>query len=225
MPRKVRMHPRCKKPDTVKVDPRCREGRTLEDFKVFMAENPDTPVVELDSVEGTKGRVVMLTITFATDGLQLAVRREHNNSQSVTDLFNRLYLKLDPDTFLDLFPALPADNGSEFSDLKSIEFDTNGNRYTWLFYCNVSAPYQKGSCEVHHEMIRRIILKGVDITPYSQGRSDTMMSHINSYRRKTLGNKSPYEMFAFQYGEDTLKKFGLRKIPPDEIILSPKLFN
>lgn len=25
--------------------------------------------------------------------------------------------------------------------------------------------------------------------------------------------------------EDTLKKFGLRKIPPDEIILSPKLFN
>ena len=78
MPRKVRMHPRRKRPDTVKVDPRCREGRTLEDFKVFMAENPDTPVVELDSVEGTKGRAVMLTITFVTDGLQLAVRREHN---------------------------------------------------------------------------------------------------------------------------------------------------
>ena len=119
----------------------------------------------------------------------------------------------------------PADNGSEFSDPKSIEFDANGNRRTWLFYCNASAPYQKGSCEVRHEMIRRIIPKGVDITPYSQEQINTMMSHINSYRRKTLGNKSPYEMFAFQYGEDILKKFGLRKIPPDEIILSPKLFN
>ena len=225
MPRKVRMHPRRKRPDTVKVDPRCREGRTLEDFKIFMDENPDTPLVELDSVEGTKGRAVMLTITFVTDGLQFAVRREHNDSQSVTDLFRRLYLELGPNTFPDLFPVLLADNGSEFSDPKSIEFDANGNRRTWLFYCNASAPYQKGSCEVRHEMIRRIIPKGVDITPYSQVQIDTMMSHINSYRRKTLGNKSPYEMFAFQYGEDILKKFGLRKIPPDEIILSPKLFN
>ena len=225
MPRKVRMHPRRKRPDTVKVDPRCREGRTLEDFKIFMDENPDTPLVELDSVEGTKGRAVMLTITFVTDGLQFAVRREHNDSQSVTDLFHRLYLELGPNTFPDLFPVLLADNGSEFSDPKSIEFDANGNRRTWLFYCNASAPYQKGSCEVRHEMIRRIIPKGVDITPYSQEQINTMMSHINSYRRKTLGNKSPYEIFAFQYGEDILKKFGLRKIPPDEIILSPKLFN
>ena len=139
----------------------------------------------------------MLTITFVTDGLQLAVRREHNDSQSVTDLFRRLYLELGPNTFPDLFPVLLADNGSEFSDPKSIEFDANGNRRTWLFYCNASAPYQKGSCEVRHEMIRRIIPKGVDITPYSQVQIDTMMSHINSYRRKTLGNKSPYEMFAF----------------------------
>lgn len=27
-----------------------------------------------------------------------------------------------------------------------------------------------------------------------------MMSHINSYSRKKLGNKSPYEVFEFQYG-------------------------
>lgn len=46
MPRKVRMRPRRKKPDTVKVDPKCREGRTLNDFKTFMAFHPDTPVVQ-----------------------------------------------------------------------------------------------------------------------------------------------------------------------------------
>lgn len=50
-----------------------------------------------------------------------------------------------------------------------------------------------------------------------------MMSHINSYTRKKLGNKSPYEIFEFQYGKELLDAFHLQKIPADEIILSPAL--
>ena len=72
-------------------------------------------------------------------------------------------------------------------------------------------------------MIRRVIPKGVDITPYTQAQITSMMNHINSYRRNTLVNKSPYEVFGFLYGEDVLKKSGLSLIPPDEIILSPEL--
>ena len=180
-------------------------------------------MAQLDSVEGVKGGAVMLTVTFPPTGLQLAFRRNHNDAQSVIDIFNRFYSELGPDTFIALFPVLLADNGSEFSDPKSIEFDTKGNRRSRMFYCNASAPYQKGSCEVHHEMIRRIIPKGVDIMPYTQGQITLMMSHINSYRRASLGNKSPYEMFAFMYGEEILKKLGLKLIPPDEINLSPEL--
>jgi IS30 family transposase len=137
MPRKVRMRPRRKKPDTIKVDPKCREGRTLDDFKAFMTTHPDTPIVQIDSVEGTRGGAVLLTITFVSDGLQLAVRRDHNDSQSVTDIFNELYLVLGSVEFNELFPVILADNGSEFSDPKSIEFDADGNRRTWVFYCNV----------------------------------------------------------------------------------------
>lgn len=72
-------------------------------------------------------------------------------------------------------------------------------------------------------MIRRIIPKGTDITPYTQEQITRMMSHINSYRRASLGNRSPYEVFSFMYGEDVLKKIGLRLIPTDEICLSPAL--
>ena len=223
MPRKVRMKPRRKRPDTIRVDPKCREGRTLQDYEKYRKEHPDTPVAQLDSVEGVKGGGVMLTVTFPLTGLQLAFRRNHNDAQSVIDIFNRFYSELGPDTFIALFPVLLADNGSEFSDPKSIEFDSKGNRRSRMFYCNASAPYQKGSCEVHHEMIRRIIPKGVDITPYTQGQITLMMSHINSYRRASLANKSPYEMFAFMYGEEILKKLGLKLIPPDEINLSPEL--
>ena len=60
-------------------------------------------------------------------------------------------------------------------------------------------------------MIRRIIPKGVDFGKYTQEQIDLMMSHINSYARKSLGNKSPYEVFAFQYGEELLEVFNLKK--------------
>ena len=61
------------------------------------------------------------------------------------------------------------------------------------------------------------------INDYTQEQIDLMMSHINSYSRKKLGNKSPYEVFEFQYGRKILDAFHLQKIPADEIILSPDL--
>lgn len=223
MPRKVRIKKNRRRPGTVKADPHCREGRTLQDYKKYLEDHPDISPVQLDSVEGVRGKAVLLTVTFPVPGLQLAFRRDHNDARSVTDLFECFYLDLGPDLFATLFPVLLADNGSEFSDPEKIEFSADGNRRTRMFYCNASAPYQKGSCEVHHEMIRRIIPKGTDITPYTQEQITRMMSHINSYRRASLGNRSPYEVFSFMYGEDVLKKIGLRLIPTDEICLSPAL--
>ena len=38
-----------------------------------------------------------------------------------------------------------------------------------------------------------------------------MMHHINSYKRKKLNNRSPYETFSFLHGEDVLEALGCRK--------------
>ena len=67
-----------------------------------------------------------------------------------------------PNIFMNVFTLLLADNGSEFSNPKAIEFDKQNNQRTHLFYCNPNAPYQKGHCENNHEMIRRIVPKGTD---------------------------------------------------------------
>ena len=223
MPRTIRMRSRKNVSKNLKVDKSCRLGRDFSSFQVYIKEHPDLCVRQLDSVEGIKGRLVLLTIHFVEQGLQLAFLRQRNDSQSVIDIFNRLYLELRPDVFIELFPVLLADNGSEFSNPSAIESDAQGNIRTKMFYCNASAPYQKGSCENNHELIRRIIPKGKDIGQYTQAQIDLMMSHINSYARKKLGNKSPYEMFEFQYGKKLLDIFHLQKIPADEIILSPEL--
>lgn len=223
MPRTIRMRPRKNVSRKLKVDKSCRIGRDFSCFEKYMCGHPDASVRQLDSVEGIKGGAVLLTIHFVEQQLQLAFLRQHNDSQSVIDIFNRLYLELKTDIFTDLFSVIFADNGSEFSNPYAIELDAQGNQRTKMFYCNASAPYQKGSCENNHELIRRIIPKGTDIGLYTQEQINLMMSHINSYSRKKLGNKSPYEVFEFQYGRKILDAFHLQKIPADEIILSPEL--
>lgn len=223
MPRKVRLRPRKGKKSELKVDKKCRVGRTYQDYLAYCAENPDLPVTEIDTVEGERSGACLLTIYFVSAKLQLAFKREANTARSVSEIFNCLYQILGADAFCRLFPIILADNGSEFSDPEAIEFDGNGNRRTRLFYCDASAPYQKGACENNHEMIRRIIPKGKDFGQFSDEQIRLMMSHINSYGRNALGEKSPLEMFSFLYGEDILTKLNLQCIPRDEIIITPAL--
>ena len=223
MPRKIRFKPRKKKSVELKVDKACRIGRTYEDFKKYIEEHPELPVVELDSVEGKKGCAVLLTIHFVLQKFQLAFKREANDSQSVTDVFNDLYKRLGKKLYLKLFPVLLADNGTEFSNPKALEYGPDGEQRSKVFYCNPSAPNEKGACENNHEFIRRIIPKGKDIGQYSHEQIALMMNHINSYGRPELGNKAPYEMLAFYYGKRALKIFGFEAVKPNDIILKPSL--
>ena len=88
LPRKVKYRPRYKKPE-FKVDRACRNGRNYQEFQKFMASNPELQPVQMDSVIGSIGGKVLLTIHFVEQGLQLAFLRRYNDSQSVIDIFNR----------------------------------------------------------------------------------------------------------------------------------------
>ena len=221
--RKVRFSAR-KKTVHVKVDKKCRIGRTFDDFTSYMDEHPDTPVVELDTVEGKKGGRCLLTIHFKKAEMMLAFLRDHNDSKSVIEVFCGLYERLSADTFRKIFVVCLADNGSEFSNPSAIEMDGSGQARTRVFYCEPSAPYQKGSAERNHEFIRLFIPKGTDMAPYTQEDISLMMDHINSYGRAGLGDRSPYDMFAFLYGEEVLRLLGCRRIPPQDITLGPSVF-
>ena len=223
LPRKIRYSAR-KKGNTLKVDKACRIGRDYDTFITYMEQHPDIPITQLDSVEGRKGGKVLLTIHFVKAEMMLAFIRDHNDSQSVIDIFERLYLELLPDNFMKIFKVCLADNGSEFSNPAAIEFDRQHNLRTRIFYCNPSAPYQKGSAERNHEFIRMFIPKGTDLDGFSQTDISLMMDHINSYTRESLGDKCPYEAFAFLYGQKILDRLGCRRIPPQDVTLSRSIF-
>lgn len=208
-----------------KVDKACRIGRTYEDYIDYCNRHSGLPVTQMDSVEGKKGGKVLLTIHFVKAELMIAFLRNANDSQSVIDIFDRLYLELRPDIFMSIMPLILTDNGSEFSNPKAIEFDRQGNPRTRIFYCDPSSPGQKGSAEKNHEFIRYVLPKGTSLDHLTQEDITLLMNHVNSYSRESLGNKCPYEMFAFLYGEDVLHALGCHKVPPNNVNLTPSLLN
>ena len=223
LPRKVRYSSR-KKSVPMKVDKACRIGRDYECFENFMQNNPELPIVQLDSVEGKRGGKVLLTIHFVKAEMMLAFIRERNNSKSVIEIFNQLDFRLGRENFMKLFKICLTDNGSEFSNPKAMEFDDKGKLRTRIFYCNPNAPYQKGSAERNHEFIRQFIPKGIPLDDYTQSDISLMMDHINSYCRESLGNKSPYEMFSFLYGDELLDLLECHRIPPQDVTLNKSIF-
>jgi len=64
---------------------------------------------------------------------------------------------------------------------------------------------------------------GSSFDDYSQETVNLIFSHVNSVRRKSLGGKSPFEVFAFLFDHDATAVLGIRPIPPAEVIQSPKL--
>jgi IS30 family transposase len=187
-------------------------------------------VVQMDTVEGRQGGKVILTMSCVNSSFMLAYLRDANTSKSVTDVFQMLWEVLGKESFMEVFPVILTDNGSEFSNPTAIEFgpeisrsDEESIRRTYLFYCHPSSPFEKGAIENNHEFIRRILPKGTSFDNLTQADVQLMLNHINSYKRKKLNNKSPYETFAFLHGADVLSRLGAEYISPQSIILKPEL--
>lgn len=223
LPRQVRYRPRQRiKP--LKVDKGCRLNRTYKDYLSYILENPETQVVQMDSVEGVKGGKTFLTVFFKQSDLLLIHLRDHNTSQSVIDFFNHLDEVLGRELFSHLFQVLLADNGTEFSNPSAIEFDASGQRRTRIFYCDPSSPHQKPEIERSHEFIRMVLPKGSSFDGMKQSDATDLACQINSLVRKKLSDQSPMTTFSFFHGDEALLKLGLAAIPPEEVTLARKVF-
>lgn len=222
LPRKVRYRPRRKKKE-FKVDRGCYIGRSYEEYQKLLNKKTDIHPAQMDSVIGTVGGKVLLTIHFPHTSFMMGFLRDFNTSQSVIDIFEMLYVKLGRKLFEKIFPVILTDRGSEFSNPRMIEFTKDGIRRTSIYYCDAGCPHQKGSIEVNHELIRRVLPKGVTFDDLTQENVDVMMNHINSYSRLKLGNKTPFEAFEFYYGSELFEKLGYKQVEKNQVIINPKL--
>ena len=69
-----------------------------------------------------------------------------------------------------------------------------------------------------------MIPKSEDLGRWTQEVIDEVGDHLNSYPRKKLMDKSPYDSFSFFLGDDIPNLLNWEKIPPKDIHLNPHYF-
>jgi len=223
-PRVVKFKPR-KQNYTEYIPRAAKVGRTYDDFLSHIDENKISSWVEMDTVIGQIGGKAILTFDFTFCNFMFGLLLENKAAAEVTRKVRDLKEKLSAQgiRFGNVFPLLLTDNGGEFANISAFVSDINGEIETAMFFCDPYRASQKPKVEKNHTLFRDIVPKGESFDGFTQDTVNLIFSHVNSVKRKSLNGKSPYEMFAFTYGEEIALLLGITPIPANEVIQSPML--
>ena len=198
-------------------------GRKYQDYLRFREENPQTPVTQMDTVYNNPSGPYLQTFLFEKTGFMIGFLHQDKTSESMANRINTLQMQLGAMLFSKLFPLLLTDRGSEFEIARLFELDQEGNSRLNIFYCDPMQSSQKAHLENGHNYVRDIIPNGYPLDNLTQSDIDLMFSHINSTPRRSLGDKTPYEIFSFIHGANVPSLLNISAIERDDVILKPML--
>ena len=224
LPRKVKYKPRKKDTKPKIKEQNYRVNRTYADFIKFLEDNPDTNVVEMDTVHGKRSGKVMLTFFFRNSSFMIALLIDSCSQEHVKKAIDMIYEEIGSEVFKKSFPVILTDNGSEFKNPDELENYNNREKRTRIFYCNPMASYQKPHVEKNHEYIRYVIPKGKSFDNRNQEDITLMINHINSAARASLNGTTPFKLAQMLLDNKILNTFNFKHIPSDEVHLKPALF-
>ena len=199
------------------------EGRKYEDFWKFRSENPETPVTEMDTVYNSPHGPYLQTFMFEKASFMIGFLHNERTCESMSASLDSLQNKLGIRLFSKLFSLLLTDRGSEFEKHQMFELDKSGNTRLSIFYCDPMQSSQKPHVENNHNYVRDIIPNRYPIDTLTQEDVNLMFSHINCTPRRSLGDRTPYELFCFLYGKEAAKLLDINEIKRDDVILKPSL--
>lgn len=222
LPEAVKRKPR-QKPHIHPDPPPSKTGHLYQDYLNFIRHN-DIPTVQMDCVEGSApDHGAILSLHFTSFHMQLYFALENHDSPSVVRMLDIIEEALGRELFAACFPLILTDNGHEFSDIKGMECSIFGGQRTRIFFCDPNRSDQKAQCETNHKIFRDIVPKGTSVDGFWQSDMTLATNHINSYIRKSLFGKSPYDLAKTVLPEDFFIFLGLEQIPANEIVLKPAL--
>lgn len=199
------------------------DGHTFSDYLDFISSHPFVPTTEMDTVYNHQDGPYIQTFSFQNTSLMIGILHQEKTSEAMASSLDFFQDLLGAEYFR-LFSLLLTDRGTEFAKVSLFESNAvTGQSRTNIFYCDPQTPSQKPHVENNHHYVRNILPNGRNLRNLTQKELNLMFSHINSVPRRILGGRTPYEVFAFFYGEELLHKLGIQRIEPDAVTLQPYL--
>ncbi len=204
--------------------PAVYDNHKYTDYLTFLEASPDIPTTEMDTVYNRLEGPYIQTFIFGHTGFMIGRLHQKKVSASMAFALDTLQDELGDELFFSLFSLILTDRGAEFEKIRLFETNAStGIPRLNIFYCDPMQSAQKPHVENNHNYLRDIIPKKVSLTKLSQPDLDTAFSHINSTPRKSLNEKTPFEVFSFIYGKQAPYLLGITEIRRDEVILKPYL--
>jgi IS30 family transposase len=142
---------------------------------------------EGDLVFGNSNSQIATLVERQTRYVML-VKLDGKDSQTVVNALIKNARKLPQE----LYKSLTWDRGTEMHGHKRFTMATD----IQVYFCDPQSPWQRGSNENTNGLLRQYMPKGTDISVYSQARLNAIARQLNERPRKTLGFKTPAEMFS-----------------------------
>jgi IS30 family transposase len=142
---------------------------------------------EGDLIKGAKNQSQIGTLVERKTLYTLLVQLDNATAEHTAQRFGLVLNRLDAAMRL----SMTYDNGKEMTHHQALTQSTGIK----VFFAHPYSPWERGINENTNGLLRRVLPKGTDLSVHTQEDLDAMAFHHNAKPRKSLGWKSPAELF------------------------------
>lgn len=162
--------------DTVSIDQR----PAIVDRKVRIGD------WEVDTVIGKAHRQALVTLNERKSMYTLIAHVKERTAEAMTRVMVRLLSR-----FNNRVHTITSDNGKKFAEHIAIARKLKAR----LYFAHPYASWERGQNENINGLIRQYFPKGMDFSTITQKQLNRVMNKLNHRPRKTLGTRTPHEVF------------------------------
>jgi IS30 family transposase len=142
---------------------------------------------EGDLIKGAKNQSQIGTLVERKTLYTVLVQLDNATAVHTAQRFGLVLNRLDAAMRL----SMTYDNGKEMAHHQSLSQSTGMQ----VFFAHPYSPWERGINENTNGLLRRVLPKGSDMSVHTQEQLDAIAFHHNAKPRKSLGWKSPAELF------------------------------
>ncbi len=142
---------------------------------------------EIDTIIGKNQKQAILSIVERVSKFTILRKLEHKTSEATMTAIIKSMAG-----YINLVHTITSDNGCEFAKHEAISMALNAD----FFFAHPYTSWERGLNENTNGLVRQYIKKGSELINVTDQYLDIIASKLNDRPRKTLGYKTPREVFS-----------------------------